>query len=132
MEGGCLCGAVRYRVEGEGLLTAVCHCTHCQKQAGSAFSIIVGVRAKSLEVEGELTTFKDQGASGKALDREFCPKCGSPLFSKGEASPGIVFVKAGTLDDTSSLSPQMELWTQSEQPWVKLGLQCVRHPGQPG
>lgn len=131
IEGGCLCGRVRYRVEGKAGFTGICHCTHCQKQSGSAFSIIIGVRASALSVEGELSTYEDRAESGKGLKRQFCPNCGSPLFSIGEGTPGIVYVKAGTLDDTDSLSPNVELWTDSEQSWLKLDVETTRFERQP-
>ena len=81
--GSCLCGAVRYESEAEPLMTAICHCDNCQRQSGSAFSIIVGVPAGSLRFEGEerLATYEDRGTSGKAVYRRFCKSCGSPVRS---------------------------------------------------
>lgn len=131
LAGGCLCGNVRYQVEGKIAFTALCHCTHCQKQSGSAFSIIVGVPSGALSVQGEIATYEDRGDSGAVLKRQFCPKCGSPLFSVGEGAPAVTFVKAGTLDDCRALSPQIELWTKSEQPWLKLELAAKRFARQP-
>jgi hypothetical protein len=51
--GGCLCGSVRYESEAEPILTAVCHCRHCQKQTSSAFSIFIVLPKGSLRIEGE-------------------------------------------------------------------------------
>ncbi|MBL6749267.1 MAG: GFA family protein [Nevskia sp.] len=121
IEGGCLCGAVRYRSGAEPVATAVCHCKHCQRQSGSAFSIIVGVPAASLEFSGTaLAAFDDRGASGGAVRRRFCPRCGSPIVSEVEATPGLSWIKAGTLDDISWLKPALHLWCDSAQPWVAL------------
>ena len=101
MSGGCLCGAVRYEVQSEPLMQLVCHCSHCQKQAGSAFSTIVGVVEQAVTVtKGAATSYVDHGESGKAVERQFCGTCGSPLFSKVEVSPGMIWVKSGTLDDS--------------------------------
>ncbi|MEP6869300.1 MAG: GFA family protein [Novosphingobium sp.] len=113
------------------MFTAICHCRHCQKQSGSAFSVNIGVSAELLSIEGDVATFQDRGESGGVLKRQFCSNCGSPLFSIGEGAPGVVFVKAGTLDDTSKLSPKMEIWTDHQQPWVKLDLAAVRVARQP-
>ena len=58
--------------------------------------------------------------SGQEVRRRFCPKCGSPITSTAELMPDVTFVKAGTLDDTSWLEPQMEVWGKSAQPWVEV------------
>ena len=61
IEGGCLCGAVRYRIEEEAQAALVCHCTHCQKQSGSAFSTILGVAESAFSIEGEPCSYADAG-----------------------------------------------------------------------
>ena len=121
IEGGCLCGAVRYRIEEEAQAALVCHCTHCQKQSGSAFSTILGVAESAFSIEGEPCSYADAGESGKAVERIFCGTCGSPLVSKVEASPGMIWVKAGTLDRTEAFDPAMHIWTKSKQCWVDTG-----------
>jgi hypothetical protein len=121
LDGGCLCGAVRYSCSGEAMITAVCHCKHCQKQTGTSFSIIVAVPNDSFRVAGEaLAVFNDLGDSGKPVLRHFCRNCGSPLFTKAEVAADRVFIKAGTLDDATWLKPQANIWCQSAQPWVAL------------
>ncbi len=131
IEGGCLCGAVRYRSDSEPLMTAVCHCTHCQKQTGTSFSIIVAVPRDDFSVTGETRAFQDTGDSGKPVNRHFCPQCGSPIFSDVTALADRLFVKAGTLDDSSSLSPQAHIYCQSAQPWISLGEDVPRFPRSP-
>lgn len=122
MTGGCLCGAVRYRIEGEPAMQVVCHCSHCQKQAGSAFSTIVGVPENAVTLTmGAPKSYIDHGESGKAVERQFCGTCGSPLFSKVEVAPGLTFVKSGTLDDTAFFKPSAHIWTKSKQCWVDTG-----------
>ncbi len=120
--GGCLCGAVRYEFSGEPAMQAVCHCSHCQRQAGSAFSTIVGVPEASVTVTaGTPKSYIDHGESGKVVERQFCGDCGSPLFSLVEVAPGMTFIKAGTLDDTSLIQPTAHFWTRSKQDWVDTG-----------
>jgi hypothetical protein len=119
VEGGCLCGQVRYKVDRDGARCAVCHCRHCQKQSGSAFSIILIAARAGFEVEGELGTYVDHGDSGAAVLRRFCPVCGSSVLSE-PANAAVVVIKAGTLDDVSTLRPQVHVWTSSAQPWVTL------------
>jgi len=121
ISGGCLCGAVRYECNAEPLGTAICHCTHCQKVSGSAFSVNVVVPAPSLRWQGQsLASYADKGESGKPLSRKFCRNCGSSLATETEALPGAIIIKAGTLDDKSWLKPNYHLWTNSAQPWVRI------------
>lgn len=119
--GGCLCGAVRYEIAGEPAMQGVCHCRNCQVQAGSAFSMIIGVSEPALTVVGNPKTYLDHSESGNEVHRAFCDNCGSPLFSRIGGMPGMVFVKAGTLDDTSGFAPAFQVWTKSRQHWVDLG-----------
>jgi hypothetical protein len=120
LTGHCLCGQARYHADVEPLGTAICHCKNCQRQTGSAFSILIVVPVDGLEREGEWTFYDDTGDSGAIVRREFCPKCGSPLASTVVDSPKYTAIKAGTLDDVSVLQPQMHLWTKSAQSWVTL------------
>jgi hypothetical protein len=121
LTGGCLCGAVRYELKADPLMCVTCHCKNCQRQAGSALSIIIGVPEDAIDISGEYKTYNDTGDSGATVKRQFCGDCGSPLFSRVAHPPGVMFVKAGTLDDTSSLQPSFHCYTKSAQKWVELG-----------
>jgi hypothetical protein len=131
--GSCLCGSIRYKSTAEPTLTAICHCDNCQKQTGTAFSIIVGVPEDSLSFEGEdsLGEFGDQGETGQAVRRRFCRNCGSPLLSLVESVPGVGFIKAGTLEDRSRLAPTMHIWCDTAQPWVRMSGDMVQIPRNP-
>lgn len=127
--GGCLCGAVRYEVAWPPSALVVCHCTDCQKQAGSAFSL-VGVSARgALNVTGDLATFSHPGSSGQTVNRQFCGRCGSPVLTDTAQArdQGIIFFKAGTLDETADLAPSLHYWTRSAQAWFALpeGVACL-------
>ena len=118
--GGCLCGNIRYRCDEEPMLVGVCHCKNCQKQTSTSFSILVAVPKGSLKIEGELSAYNDRGSSGQAVMRKFCGRCGSPIMSDVAAIPDMDFLKAGTLDDTSWLKPEVQFWCDSAQSWLKL------------
>ncbi|MDX6699328.1 MAG: hypothetical protein QOE65_2725 [Solirubrobacteraceae bacterium] len=119
LDGRCLCGAVTYSSEAEPMFTGMCHCRDCQRQHGTAFSVVVGVPAGSFRTEGELASHTTVGDDhGEAVQRFFCPGCGSPIYSLSPAAPGLALIKSGTLDDTSWLQPQVEIWGSSAQPWV--------------
>jgi hypothetical protein len=115
MRGGCLCGAVRYETDATPMAAAICHCTHCQRISGSAFSVNVIVPHDSLSISGTPSVYRDQGDNGAPVLRHFCPKCGSSLMSV--LSSGLAAVKAGTLDDATGLVPTGQFWTRSAQKW---------------
>jgi hypothetical protein len=135
LDGSCLCGKVTYSCAAEPLATAVCHCTDCQKQTGTTFSIIVAVPREALDIDWDsLGSFTTVGTdSGQEVARHFCRNCGSPVASIAEAMPTMALIKGGTLDDTSWLEPQMHVWTESAQDWLPIdehaGAKLPRGPG---
>lgn len=114
IEGGCLCGNIKYHSKSEPLFITICHCSHCQKQCGTAFSIIVGIKKKSLYIEGKLKCFKDIGNSGMPVYRKFCGDCGSPIISEVSSIPELLFIKAGTMKNIKQLKPTKEIWTKDK------------------
>ena len=120
--GGCLCGKVRYRVPAQPLATAICHCRHCQRQAGSAFSVVAVFPRSELKLEGDLKVFEDRGTSGQKVFRQFCGQCGSPVLTDTERAreQGIIFIKAGTFDEVSDLKPTTHYWIRHAHPWLPL------------
>ena len=117
-EGGCLCGAIRYKVDGEVLGSAACHCRDCQYVCGGAPSYVFLVSATSLDITtGKTSTFRSEADSGAIRIRHFCPTCGSPLFAEDSAFPKFVSIKAGSLDDPSKFKPAAHFWSQSAPDW---------------
>ena len=98
MNGGCLCGKVRYSANADPAMVAVCHCKNCQKQAGTAFSLVVAIPKSAMIIEAPLKMYHDRGDSGQPVERNFCPECGSPITSDVAVMPELTFIKAGTLD----------------------------------
>lgn len=133
IEGGCLCGAIRFRAQAEPVLVAACHCVTCQRNTGSAFSINVAVPAGSVVIEGDaLVVYEDRsGASGEVFERAFCGRCGSPILGRGAAYGGLEFLKAGTLDDPSALTPGAHIWCAEKQPWVVIPAEAQCFEGNP-
>lgn len=120
--GGCLCGNIKYSLSADPVAVAVCHCRNCQKQAGSALSLIAVFPRDALDLKGDLKTFVDQGTSGQKISRKFCPECGSPVLTDtpGAQKGDIIFIKAGTLDDVSDLNPTTHYWTKRAHKWIPL------------
>lgn len=132
VSGGCLCGAVRYESSAEPLMTVACHCTHCRKQSGSAFSMNIGVPSDSVTVTGDsLTVYEDTGASGMPILRKFCNRCGSPILSDVTAAEGLYFIKVGTLDDSDWIEPGAEIWCDSKAGWGTLDPGLPKMPANP-
>ncbi len=127
-EGGCQCGAVRYRVVGEPVVLAVCHCSECQRQSGSAFGMSLIVPKKSFQLlSGETKTFTRKAASGRNVACVFCPECGTRVYHVPGLPGDNLNIKPGTLDDRSWLAPALHVWTKSKQPWFPIpgGVPCV-------
>ncbi len=120
--GRCLCGSVTYEVAGDPMATVVCHCEHCQRQGGGAFSVNLIVHESQLTVSGDLETYEETGEDddGVYVHRRFCGTCGSPIVSELLKTEGVVAVKAGTLDDRSDVVPMGQVWCVDRQPWVDL------------
>ena len=125
--GGCQCGAIRYRLNTPPITVYACHCSHCQKQASSAFGISVWVREEDFVlVAGTLQFWEVRGDSGRLKCCGFCGQCGSRIYHRGRAGSdmgeGIIFsVKGGTLDDARKLEPAAHIWVRSAHHWLELG-----------
>jgi hypothetical protein len=132
MRGGCLCGQVRYIASAEPALVAVCHCKNCQKQAGTAFTVVVAIPKSAISIQGRVKTFNDTGDSGQPVRRNFCPECGSPITSDVAVMPDLTFIKSGTLDDTSWLDPKMHVYCDSMQHWVPIPEGSQKFAKMPG
>ncbi|BDG84387.1 MULTISPECIES: GFA family protein [Citrobacter] len=126
VEGGCLCGAVRYRMKTPPRSVVVCHCTHCQKASGSAFSVNLLVEKSDYEQQGVTACFTDTGDSGLPSHRHFCRECGSPVVTEATNMPGMLLIKAGTLDNPGEFSPQAEIYTRYAVKWHAPIAGCVR------
>ena len=127
-EGGCQCGAIRYRLLRAPVALYVCHCRDCQKQASSAFGMSMWVERDAIEFRGaEPRIYHTRGGSGRPKHCAFCGECGTRLYHAGGDERDVLSVKAGSLDDTSGLAPTCHLWTKSAQPWtapVREGAVC--------
>jgi hypothetical protein len=119
MTGGCACGAVRYRLTSEPLVVHCCHCLNCQRQTGSAFVINLLIEADRVEVSGELRPVDVPRDDGSTQRIYRCPTCQVAVFSE-YGWPEVRFVRGGTLDEPSSVSPDVHIYTRSKLPWVGL------------
>jgi len=121
LEGGCQCGAIRYRVAAAPLTLYACHCTECRKQSASAFGLSLWVRRSDFEiVSGRPEVFERLAESGNTTRGAFCPDCGTRLYHEPGDDPEIYSVKGGSLDDIGRFAPVGHIWVRSKPPWVDL------------
>jgi hypothetical protein len=119
-EGGCSCGAVRYRLASDPLFVHCCHCLNCQRQTGSAFVINVLIESDRVEIAtGEPQSFEVPRDDDSMQQIFRCPACQVAVYSH-YTYPEVSFVRAGTLDDPSTVSPDVHIFTRSKLPWVAL------------
>ena len=119
-EGGCACGAVRYRLTSDPLFTHCCHCVNCQRQTGSAFVINLLIETDRVEILAGDPQPVDVPRDDGSTQRIFrCPTCQVAVFSE-YGRPEVRFVRAGTLDRPSSVEPDVHIFTRSKLSWVTL------------
>jgi hypothetical protein len=122
-EGGCLCGAVRFRTEGEPVNVRICHCRNCQKSMGSPFFARALFDQRDLKVEGE-TAYH---LSSEALERVFCRKCGTRLFSR-RTNGTVVGVALAAFDDRNAFAPTEHIWLSEKIDWVRIDDGLKQYP----
>jgi hypothetical protein len=132
--GGCLCGAVRYEIDGEPVFAGHCHCKDCQKSTGTGHVSVVAVPSNAVKITGQTKAYSVTADSGQPYTRNFCPVCGSLIFGLPAAMPGVSTVTAGTLDDPTAFQPQMVIYTKSRPSWDRIdsGLPEFETMPQPG
>ena len=119
-QGRCQCEKISYPFEHSKLISAHhCHCKDCQRATGSGKATIMIVPKKYLKLEGGLKYFEVKGSSGSHIRRGFCEHCGSGILSYAKEVPHILYIKAGTLDDSSWLKIDSNFFTDSSHDWNK-------------
>jgi hypothetical protein len=118
IEGGCYCGALRYRAEGNPVFKGQCHCRECQYFSGGQPNIVVGMPATGFSyTKGSAKGFTRKDLA-KAVTREFCAECGTHILTRSPGLPGGVILKVGTFDDPKLFEgPQMAIYTIDKQPF---------------
>ncbi|MGA2778186.1 MAG: GFA family protein [Steroidobacteraceae bacterium] len=128
--GHCLCGAVRFRLSAEPLAIRICWCRDCQHISANG-TVNVLVPTAALDITGQTNEFVRSATSGNAIRQRFCPSCGCQLFANSSGRPQFTVVRAGTLDDPSSVRPTMNIWSSSAPGWACLDPALQRVDQQP-
>ena len=128
----CACGAIKFGFDAVPTFIVDCYCKDCQKSSGGAMATFFGVSQDDFTlITGKPRSFHYVAESGKGLDRNFCPDCGSRLYSSHlESFPGMVFVTIGSLDRPDGIEPKLEIFTKRRLKWTK-PLEVPQFPGMP-
>lgn len=120
LEGGCACGAVRYRLKTGPMFVNCCHCRDCQRQTGGAFAINALIETDRIEVRGEMVSACMPTDSGRPHDLWRCAACGTTLWSDYGRRRVMSFLRVATLDDPTALTPDAHIFTRTRLPWVEV------------
>lgn len=123
-EGGCLCGAVRFRIEAPTLGARICHCRQCQKAMAAPFLAAAAFPRKAVRFNRDTARFR----SSHRLWRHFCPGCGSRLFLEPVDHPDRLGVPIALLDDPGAIRPEMHVWWSERAPWLQVDDDLPKHP----
>ena len=125
MDGGCFCGAVRYRLNDKPMFVNCCHCRDCQKQTGGGFAVNGVIERDRVELlRGAPTPHAMKTESGHPHDIWRCDSCGGAVWSDYGRRGVMIFVRMTTLDDADKITPDAHIFTRSKLPWVQLPAQA--------
>jgi hypothetical protein len=128
--GRCLCGEVRYAISETPLTMMYCHCEECRRATGSSLNTSIFVRREHFRlVAGESAVSSHETSPGNL--RHFCSGCGSPLFKYFPEPPGLMTVRAGTLDGDPGVRPAGHIWVSEKAPWYEIADGLPQYPRGP-
>jgi hypothetical protein len=131
-DGGCICGAARWRLNARPLAINACHCNACKKMTGATnLLMILAHRAAFEHVQGDVQRFRRTAESGRQSDVVRCAVCGTRLWHEPLSAPTLVFVAAGTLDDAGWVVPTSHIWIEKASPGVAMRDDALKMQGQP-
>ena len=126
VDGACLCGHISYEAEIDAEKVAVCHCTDCQMNSGTAFGFVAHIVDGNFVLRsGRLKEFEKIAESGRVRKLSFCPECGTRIHARTDGDPTAFFgLRAGTIRQRRELKPKIQVWSRSALPWVS-GLSSI-------
>jgi hypothetical protein len=130
LKGRCLCGKVRYEIDGVLGPVVMCHCSVCRRVSGSAFATNASIEAKAFRIvsgEKSIKSFE----SSKGQFRHFCKRCGSPLYGASKSFPYVVRVRLGSLEDAGGARPVAHIWHGSKSEWFDITDKLNRYEEEP-
>lgn len=133
LEGGCYCGAIRYKAEGDKGFQGQCHCRECQYISGGNSNLVIGMPEDSFQfTQGRPKSYSKADLTDP-VTRYFCPDCGTHLTAQAPGANGVTIIKVGTLDDPSIYTaPDMAIWTKDKQDFHHIADGVPAFPAFPG
>ncbi|MFM1814420.1 MAG: hypothetical protein RLZ98_1115 [Pseudomonadota bacterium] len=121
-QGGCLCGAIRYEIDGEPAFVGNCHCDDCRKATGAAYSTNAFFKETDVSVtKGAPKRYHHTADSGNTMTKEFCDNCGAQVFGASSGRPGLKNVRIGSFDDVGNIRPQVSVYVAKALPFIVIG-----------
>lgn len=116
-EGHCLCGAVTFSISAQPVMAAQCHCEHCRRSSGQGHMSQAFFRESDLTVNGETSSYTADTDTGSQVTRSFCPTCGSRMFGRNTARPGLVGISIGVFNEVSWFQPDRIVYNKAKPDW---------------
>ena len=129
--GGCLCGAVRYESSAPPQMAAHCQCVDCRKSSGSGHCTHLVSMETDVTLTGDAAIYDRPADSGNIVSRAFCPTCGAPVYSRNSSMPGMIFLRASSLDDPEVAQPQMVVYASRGPSWDHVDPDLPTFPDMP-
>lgn len=117
VSGQCLCGHVRYQGDAEPRFQVKCYCTDCRKVSAAGHAAMMGFSTNAIRVKGEVKEYHSKADSGADVTRAFCPTCGAGIYARNAAMPGMIFLRASTLDDPNLFAPHLVVYASRAPAW---------------
>ena len=130
-EGGCLCGAVRFRGSGPPMFVSHCQCVTCRKSSGTGHSTDAGFKTEQLAIAGKLRAYGAKADSGNTVEISFCPICGTKISAANDAYPDVLAMNLAAFDDPGAFTPTTVFFTRSAVPWDLIDDALKSHETQP-
>lgn len=123
LEGGCLCGAIRFRLTGIPSSSVICHCRSCRKASGAPSVAWLTFPLRNFELLGDEP---HEFTSSPGVVRTFCPTCGSPVTYATADSPKTIDVATALLDDEAAFPPDREIWLDHKLSWQPVDASLIQ------
>ena len=129
--GSCLCGSVNYKSNSDPLVIQNCHCDQCRKATGSVYLTNLFIKEENFEITGEVNNYTHLSDTGNKMTKYFCPNCGSQVFGKNSGRPGIITIRAGTVNEKDIIKPIRNLFLKSKVPSTPIDSNLEACEGMP-
>jgi len=129
--GSCLCGSVNYKSNSDPLVIQNCHCDQCRKATGSVYLTNLFIKEENFEITGEVNNYTHLSDAGNNMTKYFCPNCGSQVFGKNSGRPGIITIRAGTVNEKDIIKPIRNLFLKSKVPSTPIDCNLEACEGMP-